>query len=382
MTDTSVSIIDDFFGEPVTRAHVERLSDWPEDQLIDLARRLNDGWNAWFAGRFDQGLSPDTHYFLGETRSEIEPLPLPKYMQLALYFPSIAAPDPVEATVGTHLQLAQITGSILPDQLRSDLAQGLERLMQIAPLVRAGALSLVPSLQAGVSHGVQSLAQRELGATALATGRSRQELSEAQDAAFACATGICSMAAYWPVASTAELWRRLREGGMRIAREASAHNLPVEEAVTELEVPSVTKVPIDDLLRLRANEAAFSDFREAFGVAIREARDQGHTHGPHFAYQVFRDRLMPHQARCTAVATRTNAFDGVMLPGGAALAAGGLAWMLGATDDPTQGFEHLSQLLINTVAPGAAWIAMSAGLRAAQPINPALAVYSALLDKA
>jgi hypothetical protein len=374
LNPSSLDVVERFFGESLSQEHVQALEGAPDEQVVDLFERLNDGWLAWFDERFDKGLDPDRHYFLGEADSEVEPLPLEKYKQLALYFPVIATPDPIEALLGSHVLTAQLIGQVTPEAVRADMRVGLARLVQIAPLVRAGAISLVPTVQVLLSEGVQGVARREIEARG-------SEPEDRTTEAFALATGVCSMAAYWPVASTEPLWRRLQAGGQCLARELGRCNLPVAQAVAEFDVPSIRGLPMRDLLGLRANEASFAEFREAFGVAVRESLDQSRTHGAGFGEQFFRDRLMPHLERCNATAKGTSAFDGMLLPAGAALAVGGLAWLFSTGDNPLASVDNLEKALINTVSPGAAWMAMSFVQRLVAGRHPGRAVYSALLDR-
>ena len=374
MSPSSLDVVERFFGEPLSEEHIGALKDTPDEQIIDLFGRFNDAWIGWFDDRFDKGLTPDQHYFVGEARSEVEPLPLEKYKQLALYFPVIATPDPMEARLGSHVLTAQMTQQVLTASVRDDMLIGLTRLAQIAPLVRAQAVSLVPTVQVLLSEGVQGVARREIHA-------SGSESADPTTESFALATGVCSMAAYWPVASTGPLWRRLQAGGTHLAEQLGKCNLPIAQAVAEFDVPSVSRLQMRDLLKLRANEASFADFREAFGVAMRESLDQSRVHGPDFGKQFFRDRLRPHQERCNATAEGTSAFDGMLLPAGAAFAVGGLSWLLATVDNPFASFDNLEKALINVVAPGAAWLAMGQLQRLIAKRRPGNAVYSALVDR-
>lgn len=373
MSQTSLDVVEKFFGEPLNEEHTKALAGAPEEQVIELFGRLNDAWVAWFEERFDKGLTPDQHYFVGEARSEAEPLPLEKYKQLALYFPVIATPDPLEAPIGSHLVTAQIIGQVIPESLRDDMLIGLTRLVEIAPLVRAHAVALVPTVQVGLSEGVQGIARREIEVNG-------SDASNQATKALALATGVCSMAAYWPVASTEWLWKQLQTGGEYLARELGRCNLPVAQAVAEFDVPSVKRLQMRDLLSLRANEAAFADFREAFGVAIRESLDQSRVHGRSFGEQLFRDRLKPHQERCNATARGASAFDGMLMPAGAAFAVGGLSWLFSTGDNPLASIDNLEKALINVVAPGTAWLAMGQVQRLVSKRHPGRAVYSALVD--
>jgi len=85
VSPSSLDVVEQFFGEPLSEEHIGALKDTPDEQVIDLFGRFNDAWIGWFDDRFDKGLTPDQHYFVGEARSEVEPLPLEKYKQLALY---------------------------------------------------------------------------------------------------------------------------------------------------------------------------------------------------------------------------------------------------------------------------------------------------------
>lgn len=378
---TSIDVVEKFFGGPLDEELFSLVAQAPDDQFVELVDLLSESWNRWLDLRIKADAMPDGHYFIGETHSGLEPLPLEKYKQLVMYFPSIAAPDPLEAPLATHVLMAQVFPQVLSQALRQDFLKGLRRLMEVTPLVRTGAIELVPALQARLSDGVQEKARNTVAA--LGTRAAQPSVDESVESLddFVWATGLCTLAGYWPVAASDALWARLRQDGQWLATELTRMHSPVEEAVAVFDLPSVSRVPTEDLLRLRANEAAFADFRDAFGVAMREAADQGRVHGDHFAVQLLRDRLMPHQARCEGVAKGTSAFDGLMLPAGAALSAGGLAWALATGDDPMLGFENVKKLLIGMAAPGIAWLSMREAQRRFSKRDPALSIYSALIDK-
>lgn len=373
-TVSSLDVVQNFFGQELCEAHLSALKGAPDEQIDDLFVRLNDAWVEWFERRFDKGLTPDKHYFLGEPRDALEPVALNKYKQLALYFPSIATRDPLEAKLLTHLHGAQTDGSRLRDELRRDLLLGIESLMQVAPLVRAGAIELIPAGQVVMSHGVQEVAQREVRSERFSAGAVDDVVEE-----FALATGLCSKTAYWPVASTDRLWTRLHSGGKNAVSELANCNISISQAVAGFDVPSVTRIELPDLLRLRANEVAFSDFRETFGVAIREAMDENLAHGQKYAEEVLRDRLKVHEARCNERAT--SAFDGMLLPGAAALMVGGLAWVLATGDNPMGSWDNFEKLLLNTSAPGIAWLVLRVLQQRHRPTDPRQAVYAALVDR-
>lgn len=380
-TPTSIDVVEKFFDGMLNQELFDLIAQAPDDQIVELVHQLSEAWNEWFEVRFDAGAKPVSHYFVGETHSGLEPLPLEKFKQLVMYFPSIATPDPMEASLGTHLQMAQLRGLGFTNTLRQELLKGLERLVEVAPLVRIGAIELVPALQARLSEGVQTRARSTLAALSASAAEPSIDDSVESLHGYLFATGICTLAGYWPVAASEALWARLRRDAQWLSSELTLMHSPVEEAVAVFDLPSVSRVPTKDLVSLRANETAFADFRDAFGVAMREAADQGRVHGRHFAGEVLRDRLKPHQARCEGVAKQTGAFDGLMLPAGAALTAGGLAWALATGDDPMLGIENVKKLLIGTAAPGIAWLSMREAQRRLSTRDPALAIYSALIDK-
>lgn len=374
-TANSLVELERFFGEELSQEHVDALASAPEDQLIDLFSRLADCWTNWFDERFDKGRPPDGHYFVGERFSSVAPLPAHVFKQLALYFPSIATPDPVEACVGAHVELAKFLGTVPPTKLRADMKTGVKALLEVAPLVRAGAVQLVPSMQAGLTTGVQEVARKEVGAE-----EARGNTVSKADEDFAVATGLCSMAAFWPVVSSEFFWEKLRKGGLNLEQELARCNMPIARAVAEFEVPNVSQVAVGDVLRLRGNEQCFADFRSAFGVAVLEALDQSVRHGSEAGHLCLVERLKVHQDRCNAAAKGTSAFDGVMLPAASVLAAGGVAYYL----DPVGGAQLLQRakdLLIGVAAPGASWIVMDLLQRIGRGVDPSRAIYSALLDK-
>lgn len=373
MYPSSLDVVRKFFGEDLNASHIDAVRGMPDEQVIELFARLNDHWVEWFANRFDKNIEPDRHYYVGEHVSAVDLLPLNTYKQLALYFPRIAVRDPLEAGLSTHCTTAQLFGQVLPAPLRADLLEGLTLLEQIAPLVRAGALDLVPTAQTNMTEGVQNLARQELDAAA-AWG---DKLSEE----FAVVNGVCSMCGYWPVASTEMLWQRMDTGWRRLARELTSCHLPVVRAVATFNVPSVSRLAVADLIKLRADDAAFAAFREDFGVAMREALGPAAAGDEAFATEILNSRLRDKQDRCNQAAKRTSAFDGLILPACAALAVGGLTWAVGGVN-PFSSLAQLQALLINAGAPGAAWYLADQWQRHGRTPDPRIAVYSALIDRA
>lgn len=80
---TTLDVVERFAGE-LDLALVDQLAREPEEHLAEFAVRLHESWLAWQDQRTASSVEPASHYLLSETRSEVEPLPLHKCLQLAL----------------------------------------------------------------------------------------------------------------------------------------------------------------------------------------------------------------------------------------------------------------------------------------------------------
>ncbi|SDQ73191.1 hypothetical protein [Paraburkholderia tuberum] len=380
MENSSLDVIESFTGEPLDDAIATQLSTGPEQHIIDLVLRLDKFWDAWLTAQAAPDHSPEMFYFLAGSQYETQILPVSYYKRSALYFPTIAMPDPVEVAIAVPMFAWAATDMVDATALREGFAQGVRMLVEIAPLIRAGAVEMVPSTHASLSRRAQAIA-RETSRIAVEDEKDIQSASYFELQQYACATGVCTACAYWPLASSRRLWERLDAGADDLAKRTRG-DVTVEKAVAQFDLPSTALVPLNQLLLVRADEQSFSDFREAIGVAFVEAARVATQDGAEYAVKYVREQLELRRAQCETAARRINALDGLLLPTGAILTAAGLSWALGFS--PIKGAPELTKLATDALAPGAAWLAA----RLFQELSPkvkqacaAAAVYGALVEK-
>ncbi|NKK29633.1 hypothetical protein [Rhizobium leguminosarum] len=206
-------------------------------------------------------------------------------------------------------------------------------------------------------------------------------LSADERTEFALASSLCAQTLHWPLAGSQQLWSRLQSAPALVEGKKPKQD-GFAQAVAEFEVPSASNVGMKDLLSLRANEASFADFREAYGLAVFEAAELARRGGGgDAAVTLLRDRLEGHRDRCVAAVRRISALDGLLMPTGAMLGAAYVNYSLGVLPSTPADFIKLG---VELAAPGALWLAvrLSQALMAGVSNDHAVAVYGALIERA
>jgi len=375
---SSLNVFEQFMGEPLAADTLKRLLEAPDDHIACFGHALSEGWDGWLTDRFGSDQPPNDPLFLqsefhhGVTSIITEAT----CKRLALYFDRIVVADPVEVAVATRMMAWSMTDLIDLEAYRQELRVGFSSLLNIAPLLRSGAITIAPLAQGGLRPEVQDYARRELaGINSLATAWTPDEAEE-----FALGSALCVRTLHWPVAGSERLWHRLRSTP-KILQGCEPKSDALAQAVAEFQVPSVSNVPMDDLLALRSGEASFTEFREAYGTAMLEAAGLARREGNAAAQALLRDRLQIHSDRCVATARRISALDGLIMPTGALLGAACVSYSLGAL--PTS-MSELTKLGTDLVAPGALWLVvrlLQALRSAGSGSDAAAAVYGALLER-
>ena len=286
----------------------------------------------------------------------------------------------LEGVVGAEMTAWSLFNAVMPDRLQNLMVSGLRRLLPIVPLVRAGALELVPATDAAMSDLVQEIARQEVAA-APAEEQDPKNPAFLDMTEYAMSTGLCTSLFYWPIAGSAGIWNRLNGAAGKFAAHFKSKDIAFQRAVAQFDVPSVARVPLSDLLRVRADNQSFADLRRGIGVALVDAQQAAEKDGAYFAAQLFRDRLETLRTRCEQSVRKTSVLDGSLLPTGAVLATAFFSFCLGV--NPVSGPNGNVELISAAAAPSVAWLVT----RLRQQFNKrsglfeaASAIYGAMLD--
>jgi hypothetical protein len=375
----SLEVFETFMGEPLGDESLRSLVNAPDEQIAYFGHQLSHAWDTWLSSRFQRDVVPEsTPLFLQRNfhHGATSLISAAACKRLALYFDRISIPDPLEASVGARMMLWSTINELDVDAYKKELETGYSALITILPLLRTGALSLAPMGLGGLRPEVQEGSRRELAHIMF---RASGSIDRDEAVELALATTLCERTIHWPVAGSTTLWAHLQSAARTIA--GSKPNLGViHQAVAEFEVPSASKVAMDDLIRLRANEQSFAEFRDAYGAAMREAAEAARRDGEEVAKVVLRDRLLPHRDRCLDAVKKTSSLEGMILPTGALLGAACVNYALGVLPSGTQ---DLQKLAVELAAPGAVWLAALLGqswASLASGGDSVTAVYGALLE--
>ncbi|MCW6005363.1 hypothetical protein K1W54_12330 [Micromonospora sp. CPCC 205371] len=157
---TSVGVVEDFYGEPLSRELISLVRRTPQDQLQELANRLFElnysaarledrlpgDSGAFRARRADRPIVVhDETYLRGGRAIPLEEISGLRHM--LLYSDRMVLPDPIVDWAESELQMLEYAPFMLEPigDSRPKLANGLASLMPFLPLVRSGAAILLPS---------------------------------------------------------------------------------------------------------------------------------------------------------------------------------------------------------------------------------------------
>jgi hypothetical protein len=375
MYESSLDVIESFLGEKLTPEGIRSLAQAPEDQIIHLAYMFDSAWDKWRSTHLSYRSEPDNPLYLADSYRKESVLQKKHYNRLALYFEKIGVPDPVDASISARLMLWAATSMVHPEDLRLEMIRGVERLLDIAPFVRSGAMILVPYDQLITYGEVQALADKSY--TEFELQKFDPHTPQGLVArTYYGVTAVAAAASFWPLTGTPELAERMNRETAALQQKVKSKDIVMQHAVARFDLPSALKVPIDDLLRLRASEEAFSEFRRKFGLAMTQAIPIYERDGDFVAQEYLKDQLKPASEACVKAAKTISSTEGFLVPTGSELTATSILWMAKLPVDKT--------FLATIAGLGIGWLGYSLLQRMSRSnkdARSAAAVYGALLEK-
>lgn len=375
MNESSLDVVEAFLGEKLSPEGIRSLAQAPVDQIIHLAFMFDSAWDQWRSARLSHQSEPDNPLYLADSFRKESILQKKHYNRLALYFEKIGVPDPVDAAISARLIHWAATSKIHPEDLRLEMISGVERLLDIAPFVRAGVMILVPYNQLIACSEVQALACKSY--TEFEVQKFDPDTYQGLvSRTYYGVTAASAAASFWPLTGTPELAERMSRETAALQQKIKGQDIVMQHAVARFDLPSASKVPVDDLLRLRASEDAFSEFRRKFGLAMTQAVHISERDGIFVAQEYLKDQLRPASEACVKAAMTIGSTEGFLVPAGSELTATSILWMANLPVDRT---------FLTTIAGlGIGWLGYSLLQRMSRSnkdARSAAAVYGALLEK-
>ena len=360
MPKDSVDVLEEWLGEEIDSETPSVLARTPDDQLNDLWLRLADsyyGWDeAWLA---ESREGPALLYFGGREEAPCGSEGWINAIKSAsLCFDGMIFRDPLAEHLFGVTEAGATLGEISKDAVMQPLTHGVKELVKIRPLVRTGAIRIAPRTFLGCLRDVQHLARAQLGG---GTGHIEREdgVIDTAPAEFAVLSGLCTKFGFAPVAGTSDGYNLLSSGIKRFRKELQVDQLEFESVLNAHRIPNVDRLPLEDIMALRANSEAINTAREGLRKALSNSQErmdqlEGHANDASFQ-QAFDEELRQVEVRLSEELGKSNALKDLVVPLGASVGMGTFALWLGPSmaSDP----EGLRVALTTASAPGVAWIA-------------------------
>jgi hypothetical protein len=356
-----LQIIENFCGEPLDAELAQRLGSAPSDQLIALVEKLSPYWYDWYDDALADDSDGDNFHFMASDHwnADSRIMPAAEYKKLALYYPKIGIPDPLAWTLKSQIDAAALIGAVDTGNLQRNVIEGLAVLAEIAPLVRMGALKLIPHLFASLHPKLQDVARTELEREDPADripGTARSFIASE----YAVLSAMAGTLGVNPVAGSPRMWNELRKGVDALAKRSDPVSMEVQHAFVNFDVPGVAALPMHDLVALRRDSEAFGEFRLKLASAVTSADQLAHEKQELFELHLH-DHLESARARCEHEARTSTALDAFVLPTAAGLTVGAVtiaakySLLSKIPEDPSDALIALASV----GAPGAAWLLAS-----------------------
>ena len=351
MVRNSIDVVEAWLGQEIDSETSNILSKVPDEQLTDLWSELADsyyGWDdAWLAEAREE---PALLHFGGredhDTGSEGW---LNAIKSASLCFDGLIFSDPLAERLQAAVEVGGFLGGASHDTAVRDLTRGIEELVTIRPLVRSGAIRIAPRVFLGLLPDVQELARTQLGQGAGHLEREDGSIDTAP-AEFAVLSALCAKLDLEPIAGTQDGLRILQHGTERFAEVLEDETLRFGSGLKSLSIPNVNRVPLEEIVRLRANSEAFDRLRRELRRAKRIA-EVSLTANESFE-QLFAEELQEVEARLMEEMGNSDVLRDFVVPFGAGLGMGMFALSFGRVDAAA-----VAGALAMAAVPGVAWIA-------------------------
>jgi hypothetical protein len=371
----SLEVIERIIGDKLSLKEAERVAGAPEEQLGELLGQFAEVWYGWLE---DQAIklriiagSPLYLPSGADYDDRRNPLimSLASYKRGALCFPTVAVPDPLAGALHGAIEAADLTGRFPLDKTRDAFRSGLLRLAEIAPLIRAGALSLVPNQFGGLHPIIQGHAKQELKNVTDDDQQYwhqliRRRFPEAEERdvefgarhmsdEFALALAWVAATGAWPVTNTPHVFDRISSGFSRAEKDGKAVGIEVARAMTTFQLPDTSRVDVELLSKLRLNDENFADFRNQLELALIRAQSSAGDN-PEVFKSLLREELTQAAEKCRAKGSFASAIGGIGVPALSTLSIA--AVKIGFGDLNIADPNKLAIAAAEVAAPGAVWL--------------------------
>lgn len=368
---TSLAVLEEFFTTDLNMDMAWALERLPRYQARELLERLQYGFKTWlrreranakqsasttpFAARFQPIFSNDSN--LRDNAGKLE-----QWLKCALlYLPGeILYPDPIGSVDDMeYVSIALESGDgKLVDRIIGNLATGVKRLLPLKPLIDAGIVSLLPwptisqvfddrgrawafrqmlsetdrsqwhriAEPAPYSGSIDELLELDAFLDRFTTyDEDTNEPLDIDLESIVCAEwwwigsrlGYASLAADTPA-------RRLMTADLGDARQAALLDRRIARLFSEFSVPGPSSAATEEVVRLRLNEEAFSEFRMAFEHILRQVAEADPADDTIFSDEFSRHASATLYDRRSAVIRsrrRSDVLQGILTSAGLAGAA-------------------------------------------------------------
>ncbi|WP_064713570.1 hypothetical protein [Rhizobium bangladeshense] len=371
----SLASVESLIGETFDHATARRLAGAPEDQLSAFLGEFAEAWYNWLEneGIKSRMIAGSPLYLPSaidyDDRRNPLVMSLASYKRGALCFPTVAVPDPLAGALHGAIEAASLTGSFPLAKTRKAFRSGLLRLAEIAPLVRIGALSLVPNQFGGLHPIIQNHARHELKNVTDEDKQYWQQLIRKRFPAaeereiefgarqmsdeFALALAWVAATGAWPLTNTPHVFDRISSGFSKAETDGKALGIEVARAMTTFQLPDTSCIDIELLSKLRLNDENFADFRSQLELALIRAQSSAGDR-PELFRSLLKDELTQAAEKCEIRGSLASAFDGIGVPALSSLTIA--AVKIGFGDLNIADPNKLAIAAAEVAAPGIVWL--------------------------
>ena len=351
MVRNSIDVVEQWFGQEIHGALPTVITKMPDNQLTELWSELADSYYAWDGAWLAEAQEgPSLLHFAGreehETGSEGW---LNAIKSASLYFDGLIFRDPLAERLHSVTEVAGLLGEASRETVVRDLVGGIRELETIRPLVRTGAIRIAPRTFLGLLPDVQELARMHLGEKPAHFER-EDGFVDTEPAEFASVSALCAKFGFEPIAGSKDGLRILQNGIKRFPEVAEKQGLGVRDGFKSLSIPNVNRVPLEEIIRLRANSDGFARVRREIKRAMRVA-EASLAHNEPFEI-AFAEELRDVQERLAEEIGRSKALQELVVPLGASVGMGMFGLLFGSLEP-----DRVAAALASSAAPGVAWIA-------------------------
>ncbi len=295
----TIELIQNFAGDRLTPDFAQRIAHGDHVQLQGLYDTVVPFYDNWLDYDIDKRPQDDRTIHHVISRVDHESLTAAQWTaplrQQLLYFDTVTIPDPLAEVIWPAALMIKLLGSApLPDDFQDNVQHALEKLAALAEWENRKEFVLFPKTFVADLPRMQHAARDEIATV------TDEQLNALTAKLSECAPGdftpegtrivlgevslwghFCAELDFVPVASNPWSRTMLRERFLPSHREArreraSRAEQRAEEAIVQFDLPGLADISLSEILKLRDNEEAFHELRQA----LRQVLDQAMSAGP------------------------------------------------------------------------------------------------------